>query len=79
MAPLFIGAVGCGLGALAGPSGMNGMLDFYQDLVGIPIVDRAVPTSVYTTVIGLTMLVVFLSGAFPAWQASRLVPLELLG
>ena len=79
MAPLFIGAVGCGLGALAGPSGMNGMLDFYQDLVGIPIVDRAVPTSVYTTVIGLTMLVVFLSGAFPAWKASRIEPLEILG
>ena len=79
MAPLFIGAIGCGLGALAGPSGMNGMLDFYQDLVGIPIVDRAVPTSVYTTVIGLTMLVVFLSGAFPAWKASRLEPLEILG
>jgi hypothetical protein len=58
---------------------MNGMLDFYQDLVGIPIVDRAVPTSVYTTVIGLTMLVVFLSGAFPAWKASRLEPLEILG
>ncbi len=79
VAPLFIGAIGCGLGALAGPSGMNGMLDFYQDLVGIPIVDRAVPTSVYTTVIGLTMLVVFLSGAFPAWKASRLEPLEILG
>ncbi len=79
MAPLFIGAIGCGLGALAGPSGMNGMLDFYQDLVGIPIVDRAVPISVYTTVIGLTMLVVFLSGAFPAWKASRLEPLEILG
>ncbi|MDE0556912.1 MAG: FtsX-like permease family protein [Candidatus Poseidoniaceae archaeon] len=79
MAPLFIGAIGCGLGALAGPSGMNGMLDFYQNIIGIPIVDRAVPTSVYTTVIGLTMLVVFLSGAFPAWKASRLEPLEILG
>ena len=79
MAPLFIGAVGCGLGALAGPTGMNGMLDFYQDIIGIPIVDRAVPTSVYTTVIGLTMLVVFLSGAFPALKASRLDPLEVLG
>ena len=78
MAPLFIGAVGCGLGALAGPSGMNGMLDFYQDIVGIPIVDRAVPSSVYTAVIGSTMLVVFLSGAFPAWKASRLDPLEVL-
>ncbi len=79
IAPLAIGAVGCGLGALAGPSGMNWMLDFYQDIVGIPIVDRAVPTSVYTAIIGSTMVVVFLSGAFPAWKASRLDPLAILG
>ena len=79
MAPLLIGAVGCALGALAGPSGMNGMLDFYQDLIGIPIIDRAVPTSVYTAVIGSTMLVVFVSGVFPALKASRLEPLEVLG
>ena len=79
MAPLLIGAVGCALGALAGPSGMNGMLDFYQDIIGIPIIDRAVPTSVYTTVIGSTMLVVFASGVIPAWKASRLEPLEVLG
>ena len=79
IAPLAIGAVGCGLGALAGPSGMNWMLDFYQDIVGIPIVDRAVPTSVYTAIIGSTMVVVFLSGAFPAWKASRLDPLVILG
>ena len=79
LAPLAIGVVGCGLGALAGPSGMNWMLDFYQGIVGIPIVDRAVPTSVYTAVIGWTMVVVFLSGAFPAWKASKLDPLKILG
>jgi putative ABC transport system permease protein len=79
MAPVFIGVVGCGLGALAGPSGMNGMLDFYQDIVGIPIVDRAVSSEVYASVIGSTMLVVFLSGAFPAWKASRIDPLAVLG
>ncbi len=78
IAPLVIGGVGCALGALAGPSGMNGMLDFYQDLVGVPIVERSVPTSVVTSVIGSTMLVVFLSGAFPAWKASRLDPLAVL-
>ena len=38
IAPLAIGGVGCTLGALAGPWGMNEMLDFYQDLVGLPIV-----------------------------------------
>ncbi|HII27431.1 MAG TPA: ABC transporter permease, partial [Candidatus Poseidonia sp.] len=78
IAPIAIGAVGSTLGALSGPWGMNGMLDFYQDLVGVPIVDRVVPVSVYTTVIASTMLVVFFSGAFPAWKASRLDPLEVL-
>jgi putative ABC transport system permease protein len=78
IAPLAIGAVGSALGALAGPSGMNGMLDFYQELVGVPIVERSIPTSVVSSVIGSTMLVVFLSGAFPAWKASRLDPLAVL-
>jgi putative ABC transport system permease protein len=78
VAPLAIGAVGCALGALIGPWGMNGMLDFYQDLVGVPILERGIPASVYTGVIGSTMFVVFLSGAFPAWKASRLDPLEVL-
>ena len=78
MAPLAIGGLGCALGALAGPSGMNGMLDFYQELVGVPIVERSIPTSVVVSVIGSTMLVVFLSGAFPAWKASRLDPLAVL-
>jgi putative ABC transport system permease protein len=78
IAPLAIGGIGCALGALAGPSGMNGMLDFYQDLVGVPIVERTVPTSVVATVIGSTMIIVFFSGAFPAWKASRLDPLAVL-
>tara|TARA_B100000459_G_scaffold38789_1_gene19320 strand:+ start:811 stop:3258 length:2448 start_codon:yes stop_codon:yes gene_type:complete len=78
LAPLAIGGIGCALGALAGPSGMNGMLDFYQDLVGVPIVERTVPSSVVATVIGSTMIVVFFSGAFPAWKASRLDPLAVL-
>ena len=73
-----LAGIGCALGALAGPVGMNGMLDFYQDLVGVPIVERTVPSSVILTVIGSTMLVVFLSGAFPAWKASRLDPLAVL-
>jgi putative ABC transport system permease protein len=78
IAPLAIGGIGCALGALAGPSGMNGMLDFYQDLVGVPIVERTVPSSVVATVIGSTMIIVFFSGAFPAWKASRLDPLAVL-
>jgi len=77
-APLAIGGIGCALGALAGPWGMNAMLDFYQDLVGLPIVERTVPSSIYFSVLCSTMLVVFLSGVFPAWKASRLDPLEVL-
>ena len=78
IAPIAIGGIGCTLGALAGPWGMNGMLDFYQDLIGMPIIVRTIPSSIYLTVIGSTMFVVFLSGAFPAWKASRLDPLEVL-
>ncbi|MDG1547480.1 MAG: FtsX-like permease family protein, partial [Candidatus Thalassarchaeaceae archaeon] len=77
-APLAIGGIGCALGALAGSWGMNVMLDFYQDLVGLPIVERTVPSSIYFSVLCSTMLVVFLSGVFPAWKASRLDPLEVL-
>ncbi|MGB1485081.1 MAG: FtsX-like permease family protein [Poseidonia sp.] len=78
IAPLAIGAVGCGLGAIMGPWGVNGMLNFYEGIVGLPITEREVPLSLYTSIIMPTMLVVFLSGAFPAWKSSRLDPLEVL-
>ena len=78
IAPLVIGAVGCGLGALMGPWGVDGMLDFYEGIVGLPITEREVPPSLYSSIMLPTMLVVFLSGAFPAWKSSRLDPLEVL-
>lgn len=78
IAPVVIGAVGCLLGALVGPWGVNGMLDFYEGIVGLPITDREVPLSLYMATTLPTMLVVFLSGAFPAWKSSRLDPLEVL-
>ncbi len=78
IAPVVIGAVGCVLGALVGPWGVNGMLDFYEGIVGLPITDREVPLSLYMATTLPTMLVVFLSGAFPAWKSSRLDPLEVL-
>ena len=37
---LAIGTVGCGLGAIIGPWGVNGMLDFYEGIVGLPIIER---------------------------------------
>ena len=78
LAPIVIGVIGCLIGILIGPSGMHGMLNFYEDIVGVPIIDREIPASVYIAVITPTMLVVFLSGTFPAWKASRLDPLDVL-
>ncbi len=78
IAPLFIGSIGCVFGSLIGPWGMNAMLDFYQNIVGVPIIDREMPTNLYLAVIIPTMIIVFLSGTFPAWKASKLQPLEVL-
>lgn len=79
IAPIGIGFVGSLLGALAGPYGMNGMLDYYEGIVGIPIIDRSIPLEIYISIIGLTMIIVFISGVFPAWKATRIDPLEVLG
>lgn len=78
IAPLVIGAVGCLVGALMGPWGVNGMLNFYEGIVGLPITEREIPLSLYANIMIPTMTVVFLSGAFPAWKSSRLDPLEVL-
>ena len=78
IAPLAIGGLGCIIGCFIGPWGMNWMLDFYQDIVGVPIIERNIPLSTYSTVIIPTMVIVFLSGILPAWKASRLEPLEIL-
>ena len=78
IAPLVIGAAGCGLGAVIGPLGVDFMLDFYEGIVGLPITEREVPLSIYSNVMIPTIAVVFLSGAFPALKASKLDPLEVL-
>ncbi len=79
IAPIGIGFVGSLLGALAGPYGVNGMLDFYEGIVGIPIIERSIPLELYISIISLTMIIVFISGVFPAWKATRIDPLEILG
>jgi len=77
-APAIIGSIGCLVGCLIGPYGMNAMLDFYQSIIGVPIIDREIPFSLYAAVVTPTMIVVFLSGIFPALKASRLEPLSVL-
>ena len=79
IAPLAIGVIGCSLGALAAPSGVNSMLDLYQGIIGIPIIERTIPLNLYLSQIGLVMFLVFISGAFPAWKATRIEPLAILG
>ena len=37
IAPLAIGGLGCIIGCLVGPWGMNWMLDFYQSIIGVPV------------------------------------------
>jgi hypothetical protein len=79
IAPLVIGGIGCIFGAIAGPVGMNAMLDFYEGIVGIPIVNRQVPNDVYLSTIGITMAVVFIAGVLPALKATTIEPLDVLG
>ena len=78
IAPLAIGATGCGIGAVIGPWGVDYMLDFYEGILGLPITEREVPWPIYSNIMIPTIAVVFLSGAFPALKASKLDPLEVL-
>lgn len=79
LAPLGIGAVGSLGGALLGPVGMNALLDLYESLIGVPVLQRHVPPTVYFSVSISVIGVVFLAGIWPAWKCSRLDPLRVLG
>ena len=79
IAPIFIGAFGCILGAIPGVLfGAPAMVEMYENIIGIPIMNPAIPTSLVVQIIIISMVIVFLSGLWPAWQASRLQPLEVL-
>ena len=74
IAPLAIGATGCGIGTVIGPLGVDYMLDFYEGIVGLPITDREVPWPIYSNIMIPTIAVVF--SGIPALKASN--PLEVL-
>jgi putative ABC transport system permease protein len=79
IAPLFIGAIGCVLGAVPGVLfGAPAMINMYEDIIGIPIINPNIPSSLVIEVVITAMVIVFLSGLRPAWQASRMQPLEVL-
>ncbi len=77
--PLFIGLVGCILGILLGKFiGAPYMSSIYEDMIRIPILEQAEINPLILQISSLSMLVVLISGLFPAIQASRLQPLEIL-
>jgi len=79
IAPIFIGAIGCVLGAIPGVLfGAPAMVSMYERIIGIPLIDPSLPTSLVTQTVSNAMIIVFLSGIWPAIQASRLQPLEVL-
>ena len=79
IAPIFIGIIGCVLGIIPGVLfGAPAMISMYEDIIGIPIISPDLTTSMVMEIVMIAMIIVFLSGLRPAWQASRLQPLEVL-
>ena len=79
LTPVFIGAIGCVIGAIPGVLfGAPAMINMYEDIIGIPIINPNLPSSLVIEIIITAMVIVFLSGLRPAWQASRMQPLEVL-
>jgi putative ABC transport system permease protein len=79
IAPVFIGAIGCVIGAIPGILfGAPAMINMYEDIIGIPIINPTIPSSMVIEIIITAMVIVFLSGLSPAWQASRMQPLDVL-
>ena len=77
--PLLIGVTGSSLGALLGVYlGAPWMLAFYEEFMGIPILQSTDLGSIVMHIVAVTVGVVLFSGILPAIQASRLQPLEVM-
>ena len=77
LAPIVIGLLGSFIGTLLGIYfGAPGMLSFYEQIIGLPI-NNATDTSLVMQNITIAMIIVLLAGLRPAWQASRLQPLNV--
>jgi putative ABC transport system permease protein len=77
--PILIGLIGCLFGIILGVLlGAPAMLNMYEGLLGIPIIEPADVTPILLQISGIAMLIVLFSGIFPAIQASRLQPLEIM-
>jgi len=77
IAPLFIGTIGSVLGTILGIYfGAPAMLEMYSDLIGLPI-SMGVGFDLVVEIVTIALVIVMLSGIRPAWQASRLQPLEV--
>jgi len=77
--PILIGIVGCLLGVILGVFyGAPKMINIYQEIIGVPILEPADITPILWQISGIAMLVVMISGILPSIQASRLQPLEVM-
>jgi len=79
LAPLAIGLIGSALGVFLGVFfGIRTMLDVYENIIGLPILNETVDWNMVVEIVAIAMVIVFLSGIWPAWKASRMKPLEVL-
>ena len=80
LAPLVIGLIGSAIGVLLGVLfGIRAMLDVYESIIGLPILNESIDWNIVMEIVAIAMVIVFLSGLRPAWTASRLKPLDILG
>jgi len=79
IAPIAIGLVGCVIGTVLGITlGAPAMVGMYEAIIGIPAIGYHVEASLVIQTCAIAMAIALLSGIRPAWQASKMQPLEVL-